>query len=119
MFANVNVMGEFPVHRVLAHSNTGQIVLIGKSGFSLRISKFCERFTQVERFAQVECFLTCFASRDKCSLRGGKRRGILALTLPRNRATIHHQDESRVQSMGVSITGPISITKPHNTLGFF
>jgi len=107
------VTREFPAHRILAHSNAGKIVFVEQSCFSLGISSINWRFSQIHRF------LACLDSYDKLSLGGGKGYDILALTLPRDEAGIHHENVSRVRSSGVSISGPIYIhSAPQNVKVF-
>jgi len=76
---------KFLAHWILAHSNTGKIVFIEKSGFSLGISKISKRFTHVDRFWD-----NLAANRINFSLEIEKEHVILAPTLLRDGTAIPH-----------------------------
>ena len=61
----------------------------------------------------------CRALLVTCCFGSRKRHVVLSLTFPRNGSTIHHENISRVGSVGVSVISPICIyPTPQNVGGF-
>jgi hypothetical protein len=99
--ADITVAGELATNRIFGHGDTRQIIFVDMCGGSLSISEI------TEDLAHVIHLLSALTGHNIFGFRCGERDAVLTARLPRDSASVEHNNVTCMRAARVNVGCPV------------